>query len=108
MGGSVHFNIHKGYPFLANDPSLTHRAIEDAITYLGEENVVELDVRMTAEDFAWYTHHLPACFYRLGTAAIDGRFTSSVHTSTFNVDEKALETGMGLMAWLGVRELGYK
>ncbi|CAN5191029.1 M20 family metallopeptidase [soil metagenome] len=107
MGGSVHFDIHKGYPFLANDPSLTHRAIADAIIYLGEENVVELDVRMTAEDFAWYTHHLPACFYRLGTASADGRFTSSVHTSTFNVDEKALETGMGLMAWLGLRELGW-
>jgi len=107
MGGSVDFDIHKGYPFLANDPSLTQRAIADAITYLGEENVVELDVRMTAEDFAWYTHHLPACFYRLGTASPDGQFTSSVHTSTFNVDEKSLETGMGLMAWLGLRELGY-
>lgn len=107
MGGSVEFEVRKGYPFLANDPSLTHRAINDAIAYLGEENVMELDVRLTAEDFAWYTLHLPACFYRLGTAGPDGRHTASVHTSTFDINETALQTGMGLMAWLGIKELAY-
>lgn len=105
MGGSVDFDIQKGYPYLTNDPALTHRAIAAAKAYLGDENVIDLDVRMTAEDFAWYSQKLPACFYRLGTSSPDGKFTSSVHTPTFNIDESALETGMGLMAWLAVDEL---
>jgi amidohydrolase len=106
LGGSVDFRIEKGYPFLTNEPSLTGRAMAAAKAFLGEENVIDLDVRMTAEDFSWYTQQLPACFYRLGTASPDGKFTSSVHTPTFNIDENALQTGMGLMAWLAVDELG--
>lgn len=105
MGGSVEFNIEKGYPYLTNDPALTHRAISAAKAYLGDENVIDLDVRMTAEDFAWYSHQLPACFYRLGTSSPDGKHTSSVHTPTFNIDENALQTGIGLMAWLALDEL---
>ncbi len=105
MGGSVDFDIQKGYPYLTNEPALTHRAISAAKTFLGAENVIDLDVRMTAEDFAWYSHKLPACFYRLGTSSPDGQYTSSVHTPNFNIDENALKTGMGLMAWLAVDEL---
>jgi metal-dependent amidase/aminoacylase/carboxypeptidase family protein len=65
---------------------------------------------MAAEDFAYFSQAASACFYRLGTAASDGsnRFTSSVHTPTFDIDTKALETGPGLMAWLTLRELAEK
>ena len=106
MGGTCEFTIMKGYPYLANDEPLTLRATEYAREYLGAENVVHLDMRMTAEDFAWYSHHVPACFYRLGTGGKDGKFNSPVHTPTFDIDEKALETGAGLMAWIAVKELG--
>jgi metal-dependent amidase/aminoacylase/carboxypeptidase family protein len=106
MGGHCEFVIEPGYPYLANDVPLTERAISYAKQYMGEENVVDLDMRMTAEDFAWYSHHVPACFYRLGTGNVARGITSPVHTSTFDIDEKALETGMGLMAWLAVCELG--
>lgn len=105
MGGSVDFKIEKGYPFLTNEPALTGRAMAAAKAFLGNDNVIDLDVRMTAEDFSWYTQQLPACFYRLGTASPDGQYTTSVHTPTFNIDENALQTGMGLMAWLAVDEL---
>lgn len=106
MGGSCDFDIHKGYPFLLNDEDLTRRAKQNAIEYLGAENVIDLDMRMTAEDFAFYTQHMPACFYRLGTADNERGINSPVHTSTFDIDEKALETSIGLMAYLAVRELG--
>jgi metal-dependent amidase/aminoacylase/carboxypeptidase family protein len=106
MGGSVDFRIEKGYPFLTNDPALTSRAMAAAKAFLGNDNVIDLDVRMTAEDFSWYTQLLPACFYRLGTSSPDGQYKSSVHTPNFNIDENALQTGMGLMAWLAVDELG--
>ncbi len=105
MGGSCEVRIDKGYPFLVNDEELTGRAIRFAREYLGEDNVVMLDMRMTAEDFAYYAQLAPACFYRLGTGNMSVGITSNLHTPTFDIDEKALETGMGLMAWLAYCEL---
>lgn len=105
MGGDVDFIIEIGYPVLHNDEKLTEKSKRDAIAFLGKENVVDLELRMTAEDFAYYGHHMPACFYRLGTAtSIDDSKSYSVHNSRFDIDETALETGMGLMAWLAVCE----
>ena len=105
LGGSVEFNIMKGYPFLKNDEHLTAKAKQAAIDYLGEENVVDLDIWMAAEDFSFYSQEVPACFYRLGTRNEVRGITSSVHTPTFDIDESALEVGMGLMAWQAIKEL---
>lgn len=105
MGGEVDFEIRKGYPFLQNDPELTERATLAAKEYLGEENVLDLDIWMAAEDFAYYSQEIDGCFYRLGTRNEEKGIISSVHTPTFDIDEDALETGAGLMAWLAVSEL---
>ena len=105
MGGNCHFDIHKGYPYLENHPALTNRMKNAAIEYLGEDKVVNLDIWMAAEDFAFYTQHTDACFYRLGIRNEALGITSSVHTPTFDIDESALETGSGLMAWLVWNEL---
>lgn len=106
MGAGIDFNILKGYPFLKNHEELTHRSRDFAVDYLGEENVVDLDIWMAAEDFAFYSQVVEACFYRLGIRNEKIGITSSVHTPTFNVDEKALEIGAGLMAWLAYKNLG--
>ena len=106
MGGSCDFEIRRGYPFLKNSPELTRRARQYAVDFLGNENVVELDLWMAAEDFAYYTQEVDACFYRLGTGNEARGITSSVHTPTFDIDEDALETGVGLMSWIAVQELG--
>lgn len=103
MGGEVDFRIEVGYPVVMNDEQLTHSAIEAAKEYLGEENVVPLDMRTTAEDFAYYSQQMPGCFYRLGTATPDGKKTAPVHNSRFDIDEQSLLTGMGLMAWLALK-----
>jgi amidohydrolase len=105
MGAHCTFTILKGYPYLENNPALTNRARMYAQQYVGEHNVVELPMRMTAEDFAWYTHHLPGVFYRLGTGNTHKNIHAPIHTDTFDIDEDALTTGMGLMAWLAVNEL---
>jgi amidohydrolase len=105
MGGHCEFTICRGYPYLQNAPELTQKMRFAAEAYLGPENVVDLDIWMAAEDFAYYTQHVEACFYRLGTRNESRGITSSVHTPTFDVDEDALETGMGLMAWLALQEL---
>ena len=106
MGGECDIEIIKGYPCLRNDEQLTQRAACWAKDYVGLENVVELNVRLSAEDFAYYSQHMPACFYRLGTGNKQKGITSPVHTSTFDIDEKALETGAGLMSYLAIKELG--
>jgi amidohydrolase len=105
MGGEAIFEVLKGYPFLQNNPELTRKAKAAAITYMGEENVVDLDLWMAGEDFAFYTHHVDACFYRLGIRNDAKGITSGVHTPTFDIDEDALAIGPGLMAWLAVSEL---
>jgi amidohydrolase len=105
MGGTCEFNVLKGYPFLQNNPALTRRMKEAAIEYMGQEHVIDLDIWMAAEDFAWYTHHVDACFYRLGTRNEARGIISGVHTPTFDIDEQALQIGPGLMAWLAIQEL---
>lgn len=100
---NINFIIHKGYPSLNNDRSLTSQAINYAEQYLGKDNVIDLSVRMTAEDFAYYCNKVPSCFYRLGTSNIDMGITHGLHTSRFDVDEKALKIGMGLMSYLAIK-----
>ena len=107
MGGSCEVRVAAGYPFLVNDEEYTQRNIDAAKDYMGEENVVELDLWMAAEDFAFYTHEIPGSFYRLGTRNEARGITSGVHTPTFNIDENALKTGMGLMAYLALNELNH-
>lgn len=105
MGGICEFEVRKGYPFLVNDENTTREAKAAAIEFLGPENVVDLEMRMTAEDFAYYSQVIPACFYRLGTAGPGDLHKFGVHHPRFDIDEKALITGTGLMAWLAVSGL---
>ena len=91
-------NILVGYPFLVNNESITDIAKETAKNYLQKENVFELPLRMTAEDFSFITQEVPSCFFRLGTGNKKEGIISGVHSATFNVDENALETGAGLLA----------
>ena len=106
MGGSGDFNIMKGYPFLVNEEKLTASTRYFAEEYLGKENVLDLDIWMAAEDFAYYSQVADSCFYRLGTRNESRGITSSVHTPTFDVEESALQLSTGLMAYLAVKQLG--
>ncbi len=105
MGGSCEIKILRGYPYLMNNPELTSRTRRQAEDYLGKENVLDLDIWMAAEDFAYYSEKVDGCFYRLGVRNEAKGIKSPVHTSTFDIDEDALEVGAGLMAWLAVNEL---
>ncbi len=105
MGGTCQVFIDKGYPFLVNDVQATDMAYKASKQYLGDENVVQLDMRMTAEDFAYYAQQIPGCFYRLGVANQEKGITHNLHTPLFDIDESSLETGAGLMAWLTYNSL---
>ena len=106
MGGSCEVDIQVGYPYLVNDEAITLKASQFAAEILGKEQVVKLDLRMTAEDFAYYSQKFPATFYRLGTTDKAGNLKSPLHSPTFNVDEDALKTGMKTMAWIALSFLG--
>lgn len=105
MGGRCDVNISRGYPYLENNPELTRRIRHAAEAYVGSENVVDIDITLGAEDFAYYSQVIPASFYRLGTANAAKGITSYVHTPTFNIDEDALGISTGLMAWMAIQEL---
>ena len=104
-GATVDVKIENGYPFLKNDETLTANLMAFASEYMGEQSVEELDIWMAAEDFAFYSQSVPACFYRLGTRNEAKGITSAVHTNTFDIDEEAIETGCGLMAYLAYSAL---
>lgn len=101
MGAEVDVHIDVGYPTVYNHEALNEKARALAEDFMGAQNVSETEVRMGAEDFGYYSQIIPGCFYRLGTANKVTGITSGVHTPTFDVDENAIEIGMGMMAWLG-------
>jgi len=101
MGGEIDLLIDVGYPSVYNNETLNKLARERAAEFLGSQNVEETEKRMGAEDFGYYTQLIPGCFYRLGVMNVSKKIISGVHTPTFNIDENAIETGIGMMAWLG-------
>ena len=103
MGAELDLHIDIGYPTVDNDPVLTETAWQLADTYMGKENVFETEMRMGAEDFGYYTQVIPGCFYRIGVRNETKGIVHNVHTPRFDIDERAIETGMGMMAWLGAK-----
>ena len=100
---TIDFDIRKGYPCLVNDEAVTKKSISFAKEYIGADNVIDLPIRMTAEDFSYYSQKVPSCFYRLGTANKSKGIIHGLHTSRFNIDESSLKVGMGLMAYLAIK-----
>ena len=101
LGAEIDLLIDVGYPTVDNDHALTDAAWKLADEFMGKENVFETEMRMGAEDFGYYTQIVPGCFYRLGVRNEAKGIIHGVHTPKFNIDESAIETGIGMMAWLG-------
>ncbi|MEE9373579.1 MAG: M20 family metallopeptidase [Saprospiraceae bacterium] len=101
-GAKCNMTILKGYPYLENNMELTLEIKQRIAEYMGTDNTVNLPKRMTSEDFAFYSHEIPACFYRLGTGNVSRGITSGVHTSTFDVDEEIFNHSSGLMVWIAI------
>lgn len=97
-GGQAEVIISKGYPYLKNDPELTSSLRKTAQNFLGESNVEELPIRLTAEDFSFYSQEVPVCFFRLGVRNEAENLTFGLHHPKFNIDDNALKIGMQMMA----------
>ena len=101
MGAELDLHIDVGYPSVFNEEAVTEKARSLAEAYMGADKIETTEMRMGAEDFGYYTREIPGCFYRLGTGNIAKGISAGVHTPVFNIDESAIEIGMGMMAWLG-------
>jgi len=101
MGAEVDLHIDVGYPTVYNHEGLHIQAKKLAQEFMGSGLVEETEVRMGAEDFGFYSQQVPGCFFRLGTANKEKGITHGVHTPLFNIDESAIEIGMGMMAFFG-------
>ena len=96
-GGSVKVTISKGYPYLENNPETTRKMRSAAQSFFGEENIHELPIRLTAEDFSFYSQIAPVCFFRLGVRNEEKGITYGVHHPKFDIDKEALRTGVRAM-----------
>lgn len=103
MGARCEVKVDHGYPFVYNDPAATAKVRETACSLLGADRVEELPLRMTAEDFAYYTQEIPGCMFRLGIRPKNLENPTSLHTGRLMVDEDAIRIGMEMMALLAVR-----
>ncbi len=101
MGAQLDLQIDVGYPAVHNNEELNGKTRKKAEEYFGSDKIEETELRMGAEDFGYYALQVPACFYRVGVMNKEKGITSGVHTPTFNIDEAAIEIGIGMMAWLG-------
>lgn len=101
MGAEADVHIDVGYPCVYNNETLHLSAKQLAEDFMGADKVGETEMRMGAEDFGYYSQQIPGCFFRLGTANKAKGITAGVHTPVFNIDESAIETGIGIMATMG-------
>jgi amidohydrolase len=97
QGATVELEISKGYPYLENDPNTTQKLRSKAEAFFGSEKIVDLPIRLTSEDFSYYSHEVPVCFFRLGVRNEERGITYGVHHPKFDIDERALVTGMQAM-----------
>ncbi len=102
MGAECEFDIKDGYPVVHNNETVSEQCIAFSKEYLGTEATELMDIRMTAEDFGYYSQKYPCSFYRFGVAQNEGE-TGSLHTPQFNLNEDSLETAAGLMAYMGYK-----
>lgn len=104
-GCTAEIEMPDGYPCVINNEQITAQARSFAAEWVGEEQVVELETRMTSEDFSFFTQQYPATFYRFGVKGEKNSNTGGLHSADFVIDEKALPIGFGGMAWMAYRFL---
>lgn len=93
--------IVNGYPALNNNEHIAEKLLKYSQTYLGIEHVQELEMRMTAEDFAYFAEKYPAVMYRIGTG---GTTNSSfpLHSPQFDINPAVYAYSHGLLAWIAL------
>ena len=95
----IDVNIAEGYPVLINDENLTEKAVELSSELLGKEMIEKYDIRMSSDDFSFYSAIAPSLYYRVGVKKKDS-IMRKLHTAEFDIDEDSLQTGVANLSWL--------
>jgi hippurate hydrolase len=103
MGACVDVVVRVGFPHLHNDPEESAFVRSQAVNFVGADMVEDLDLWFAGEDFAYYLQEVPGTFYRIGTGNEEKHTTFGLHHPKFNLDENALQTSMGFMAYLALQ-----
>ena len=93
-------NIVEGYPVLINNHNLYEEINVVASSIISQQNVIQINRRMTADDFAYYGYKLPAFYIRLGCG---NEHSGVLHSPTFNPDELCMKTGMKLFSSIALK-----
>ncbi|HET6211965.1 MAG TPA: amidohydrolase [Micromonosporaceae bacterium] len=96
-GAEVEVSYSRGVPPVINDRMTTAVIAAAAGAALGADRVVEAEISMGGEDFAFYLEHVPGAMIRLGTGIAGSEVTYDIHQSAFDVDERAIGYGVRVM-----------
>jgi amidohydrolase len=100
------FKIHEGVPTLENDAEVADFLYQVSGDILGKENVQYFPPVMGSEDFSYFTEERPSAIMRLGCSNREKRFTGTLHSPYFDIDEKVLEVGVAIFTEAVVKFLG--
>ena len=90
FGGKVDFRFEKGYPPTVNAyPECVLNVQNAARPFVGDVRCAWKQQTMGAEDFSYYLHERPGCFFFIGAAIADG-VPRPHHKSVFDFDEDAM------------------
>jgi amidohydrolase len=98
MQATAEVTYTRGYPATVNDEAMTQLAREAAIEVVGEENVIELEPKMGAEDFSYFLEQKPGSYFFVGSNNEERGLTWGHHHPKFDIDEESLAAGLGTMA----------
>ncbi len=104
FGVKIDVNIVEGYPVLVNDTKLTEKAILLSSELIGENKIETFDIRMSSDDFSFYSALAPSLYFRIGMSK-KGTEMRKLHTPDFDIDEEGLENGVANMSWLVINLL---
>ncbi len=76
-----------------NNPYISDLVLASAKKIVGEDNIAEMPIKMSSEDFSHYLTKKPGVFIRLGTRNIEKGCVTLPHNNDFLIDEDALPTG---------------
>jgi len=110
FGAEAEIEWHSGYPVTFNDPDATEHFRTVARSVLGDKaatHLIEKDKpTMGGEDFSYYGHHCPACFFLLGLRPDHMDAYPNVHTPKFDFNDDAIALGVELFCALSLSETG--
>ncbi len=96
-GAQANVRYIRGVPPVINDRMASAVIAAAAGAALGADRVVEAEISMGGEDFAFYLESVPGAMIRLGTGTPGAEIRYDLHTANFDVDERCIGYGVRVL-----------